>query len=162
MDSTWLETQFGDPRLNEDHNLIAFYRRAANRTLSRRNGKRDSWTDAAADSDIAFAVGCIPHHTTARLSPFPSVPFIPNPTLRGRMPWLNMYFSKGRSGCRQHTSGRVRGRVGSCPTIVVRVRFATLYCTHPVLSSPPPKSFCVRVNTSRGAECARPGFHMWY
>lgn len=52
LDSTWLDTQFGDPRLNEDYNLIAFDQRAAGRTLSRPNGKQDSWTDAA---DLAFA-----------------------------------------------------------------------------------------------------------
>ena len=52
LDSTWLDSQFGDPRLNEDFNLIAFDQRAAGRTLSRPNGKQDSWTDAA---DLAFA-----------------------------------------------------------------------------------------------------------
>jgi pimeloyl-ACP methyl ester carboxylesterase len=52
LDSTWLDSQFGDPRLNEDYNLIAFDQRAAGRTLSRPNGKQDSWTDAA---DLAFA-----------------------------------------------------------------------------------------------------------
>ncbi|KAI9467164.1 alpha/beta-hydrolase [Lactarius psammicola] len=52
LDSTWLDTQFGDPRLNEDYNLIAFDQRAAGKTLSRPNGKQDSWTDAA---DLAFA-----------------------------------------------------------------------------------------------------------
>jgi hypothetical protein len=52
LDSTWLDSQFGDPRLNEDHNLIAFDQRAAGRTLSRPNGRQDSWTDAA---DLAFA-----------------------------------------------------------------------------------------------------------
>jgi hypothetical protein len=52
LDSTWLDTQFGDPRLTQDYNLIAFDQRAAGRTLSRPNGKQDSWTDAA---DLAFA-----------------------------------------------------------------------------------------------------------
>lgn len=52
LDSTWLDMQFGDPRLNEEYNLIAFDQRAAGKTLSRPNGKRDSWTDAA---DLAFA-----------------------------------------------------------------------------------------------------------
>ncbi|KAH9002261.1 alpha/beta-hydrolase [Lactarius hatsudake] len=52
LDSTWLDTQFGDPRLNEGYNMIAFDQRAAGRTLSRPNGKQDSWTDAA---DLAFA-----------------------------------------------------------------------------------------------------------
>jgi len=52
LNSTWLDSQFGDPRLNEDYNLIAFDQRAAGRTLSRPNGKQDSWTDAA---DLAFA-----------------------------------------------------------------------------------------------------------
>lgn len=52
LDSTWLDSQFCDPRLNEDYNLIAFDQRAAGRTLSRPNGKQDSWTDAA---DLAFA-----------------------------------------------------------------------------------------------------------
>ncbi|KAH9965771.1 alpha/beta-hydrolase [Russula dissimulans] len=52
LDSTWLDAQFGDPRLNEDYNLIAFDQRAAGRTLSRPNGKQDAWTDAA---DLAFA-----------------------------------------------------------------------------------------------------------
>lgn len=52
LDSTWVDSQFRDPRLNEDYNLIAFDQRAAGRTLSRPNGKQDSWTDAA---DLAFA-----------------------------------------------------------------------------------------------------------
>ena len=52
LDSTWLDSQFCDPRLSEDYNLIAFDQRAAGRTLSRPNGKQDSWTDAA---DLAFA-----------------------------------------------------------------------------------------------------------
>ncbi len=52
LDSTWLDPQFGDPRLSRDYNLIAFDQRAAGRTLSRPNGKQDSWTDAA---DLAFA-----------------------------------------------------------------------------------------------------------
>ncbi|KAI9513248.1 alpha/beta-hydrolase [Russula earlei] len=52
LDSTWLDTQFGDPRLNGDYNLIAFDQRAAGRTLSRPNGRQDAWTDAA---DLAFA-----------------------------------------------------------------------------------------------------------
>lgn len=52
LDSTWLDMQFGDPRLNENYNLIAFDQRAAGKTLSRPNGKQDSWTDAA---DLAFA-----------------------------------------------------------------------------------------------------------
>ena len=52
LDTTWLDNQFGDPRLNCDYNLIAFDQRAAGRTLSRPNGKQDAWTDAA---DLAFA-----------------------------------------------------------------------------------------------------------
>ncbi|KAI0268106.1 alpha/beta-hydrolase [Gloeopeniophorella convolvens] len=52
LDSTWLDVQFGDPRMNEDYNLIAFDQRAAGRTLSRPNGAQDAWTDAA---DLAFA-----------------------------------------------------------------------------------------------------------
>ncbi|KAN0126704.1 Alpha/Beta hydrolase fold [Russula decolorans] len=52
LDSTWVDSQFRDPRLNEDYNLIAFDQRAAGRTLSRPNGRQDSWTDAA---DLAFA-----------------------------------------------------------------------------------------------------------
>ncbi|KAH9977632.1 alpha/beta-hydrolase [Lactifluus volemus] len=52
LDTTWLDNQFGDPRLDSDYNLIAFDQRAAGRTLSRPNGKQDAWTDAA---DLAFA-----------------------------------------------------------------------------------------------------------
>jgi pimeloyl-ACP methyl ester carboxylesterase len=52
LDSKWVDSQFCDPRLNDDYNLIAFDQRAAGRTLSRPNGKQDSWTDAA---DLAFA-----------------------------------------------------------------------------------------------------------
>jgi hypothetical protein len=70
LDSTWLDTQFGDPRLNEDYNLIAFDQRAAGRTLSRPNGKQDSWTDAA---DLAFAC-----HVRKMSPGFPSYP-IPCP-----------------------------------------------------------------------------------
>lgn len=52
LDTTWLDTQFGDPRLNADYNLIAFDQRASGQTRSRPNGKQDSWTDAG---DLAFA-----------------------------------------------------------------------------------------------------------
>jgi pimeloyl-ACP methyl ester carboxylesterase len=70
LDSTWLDSQFGDPRLNEDFNLIAFDQRAAGRTLSRPNGKQDSWTDAA---DLAFA--CHVRNECECSQPTPSPPF---------------------------------------------------------------------------------------
>ena len=46
LDSTWLDSQFGDPRLHSGYNLIAFDWRAAGKTVSRFNGKHDAWTDA--------------------------------------------------------------------------------------------------------------------
>jgi pimeloyl-ACP methyl ester carboxylesterase len=53
LDSSWLSAQFEDPRLSRNYNLIAFDARHSGQTLSRLNGKQDSWTDAA---DVAFAL----------------------------------------------------------------------------------------------------------
>ncbi|KAH9077023.1 alpha/beta-hydrolase [Lactarius deliciosus] len=64
LDSTWLDTQFGDPRLNEGYNMIAFDQRAAGRTLSRPNGKQDSWTDCSRPC-VRVHYGCRPSHIWA-------------------------------------------------------------------------------------------------
>ena len=85
LDSTWLDSQFCDPRLNEDYNLIAFDQRAAGRTLSRPNGKQDSWSDAA---DLAFAC-----HVRDVMWCISSL--------------LNLYFSR-HSGYHQRMFGRVK------------------------------------------------------
>lgn len=53
LDSAWLTAQFEDPRLSGCYNLIALDARHAGQTMSRLNGKQDSWTDAA---DLAFAL----------------------------------------------------------------------------------------------------------
>jgi hypothetical protein len=53
LDSSWLSAQFEDPRLSRNYNLIAFDARHSGQTMSRLNGKQDSWTDAA---DVAFAL----------------------------------------------------------------------------------------------------------
>ncbi|KAA1466048.1 alpha/beta-hydrolase [Dentipellis sp. KUC8613] len=52
LDSTWLDNQFDDPRINARYNLIAFDARCAGKTISRPSGKHDHWTDCA---DLAFA-----------------------------------------------------------------------------------------------------------
>ncbi|KAI0068617.1 alpha/beta-hydrolase [Artomyces pyxidatus] len=52
LDSSWLDAQFGDPRISHHYNLIAFDARAAGKTISRPNGRQDAWTDAA---DLAYA-----------------------------------------------------------------------------------------------------------
>lgn len=51
LDCTWLECQFGDPRLCDNYNLIAFDMRTVGRSKCHPNPKHDSWTDAA---DIAL------------------------------------------------------------------------------------------------------------
>lgn len=51
MDVTWLDNHFGDPRLYENYNLIAFDLRVAGRSTCRPSGRHDSWVDAA---DLAF------------------------------------------------------------------------------------------------------------
>jgi len=51
LDSTWLNNQFGDPRLSENFNLIAFDLRTSSQTTCRLSGRHDSWVDAA---DLAF------------------------------------------------------------------------------------------------------------
>ena len=100
LDSTWLDPQFGDPRFTDDYNLIAFDQRAAGRTLSRPNGKQDSWTDAA---DLAFAC----HVRVVSLLVFMEA---------------NLVALKRRCVCRPRTSGRARRRV--------RIwAFALLRCT---------------------------------
>lgn len=47
LDSTWLDNQFGDPRLGENFNLIAFDLRGCSRSKYRLSGRHDSWVDAA-------------------------------------------------------------------------------------------------------------------
>lgn len=51
LDSTWLDNQFGDPRLNTTFNLIAFDMRVCGRSTARPSGRHDSWVEAA---DLAF------------------------------------------------------------------------------------------------------------
>lgn len=51
LDTTWLDNHFGDPRLNDNYNLIAFDMRCVGRSVSRHSGKHDSWVEAA---DLAF------------------------------------------------------------------------------------------------------------
>ncbi|KAI5124806.1 hypothetical protein M0805_005438 [Coniferiporia weirii] len=62
LDSTWLTTQFEDPRLNARFNLIAFDLRSAGKSNARPSGAHDTWVDAA---DLAFAyqaLGLQPAH----------------------------------------------------------------------------------------------------
>lgn len=61
LDSTWLDSQFGDPRLDSGFNLIAFDMRVCGRSSCRPSGLHDSWVEAA---DLAFAcqVSCM--HTS--------------------------------------------------------------------------------------------------
>ncbi|KAF5357664.1 hypothetical protein D9758_007460 [Tetrapyrgos nigripes] len=51
LDSTWLCNQFGDPRLHQHYNLIAFDMRCCGSSTCRPSGKHDSWVEAA---DLAF------------------------------------------------------------------------------------------------------------
>ncbi|ETW84515.1 hypothetical protein HETIRDRAFT_312004 [Heterobasidion irregulare TC 32-1] len=52
FDSRWLHNIFGDPRLSDNYNLIAFDARYSGRSRSRPSGKLDHWVEAA---DLAFA-----------------------------------------------------------------------------------------------------------
>ncbi|KAJ2916498.1 hypothetical protein MD484_g3946, partial [Candolleomyces efflorescens] len=47
LDTTWLDSQFGDPRLYRNYNLIAFDMRTVGRSTCQPSGKHDSWVDAA-------------------------------------------------------------------------------------------------------------------
>lgn len=47
LDSSWLEHQFGDPRLDPHYNIIAFDMRTAGKSTCRNSGRHDSWVDAA-------------------------------------------------------------------------------------------------------------------
>lgn len=51
LDSSWLDNQFGDPRLNGNYNLIAFDMRVCGKSSCRPSGRHDSWVEAA---DLAF------------------------------------------------------------------------------------------------------------
>uniref|UniRef100_A0A0W0G494 Putative alpha/beta-hydrolase n=1 Tax=Moniliophthora roreri TaxID=221103 RepID=A0A0W0G494_MONRR len=51
LDSSWLDNQFGDPRLDNNFNLIAFDMRVCGKSSCRPSGRHDSWVDAA---DLAF------------------------------------------------------------------------------------------------------------
>ena len=52
LDSTWLITQFEDPRLDLNYNMIAFDIRACGQSMSRPSAVHDSWVEAA---DLARA-----------------------------------------------------------------------------------------------------------
>lgn len=65
LDSTWLECQFGDPRLCDNYNLIAFDMRTVGRSKCHPNSKHDSWVDAA---DIAL---CHQVRSTLRVGALP-------------------------------------------------------------------------------------------
>jgi pimeloyl-ACP methyl ester carboxylesterase len=47
LDCTWLDNQFGDPRLGQSFNLIAFDMRVSGRSSCRSTGRHDSWVHAA-------------------------------------------------------------------------------------------------------------------
>ncbi|KAI0260958.1 alpha/beta-hydrolase [Gloeopeniophorella convolvens] len=52
LDSSWLGNILGDPRLDDNYNMIAFDLRFSGKTWERPNGKLDCWVQAA---DLAFA-----------------------------------------------------------------------------------------------------------
>ena len=52
LDSSWLGHTLGDPRLDEDYNMIAFDLRFSGKTIERPNVRLDCWVQAA---DLAFA-----------------------------------------------------------------------------------------------------------
>lgn len=47
LDLTWLDNQFGDPRLRASYNIIAFDMRVCGRSTCRPSGRHDSWVEAA-------------------------------------------------------------------------------------------------------------------
>jgi hypothetical protein len=51
LDSTWLDSHFGDPRLNSAFNIIAFDMRVCGKSFCQPSGFHDSWVEAA---DLAF------------------------------------------------------------------------------------------------------------
>ncbi|CAA7259482.1 unnamed protein product [Cyclocybe aegerita] len=51
LDSTWLDLQLGDSRLNKHYNIIAFDMRCSGKSHCRPSGRHDSWVDCA---DLAF------------------------------------------------------------------------------------------------------------
>ncbi|KAF7978309.1 hypothetical protein HWV62_913 [Athelia sp. TMB] len=52
LDSSWLASQFDDPRLDDHYNLIAFDLRVCGQSKCKPSDVHDSWVDAA---DLAFA-----------------------------------------------------------------------------------------------------------
>jgi hypothetical protein len=51
LDSSWLQAQFGDPRLNAEFNLVATDMRVCGKSMARPSGMHDNWVEAA---DLAF------------------------------------------------------------------------------------------------------------
>lgn len=47
LDSTWLQHQFGDPRITSNYNVIAFDMRVCGKSSARPTPRHDSWVDAA-------------------------------------------------------------------------------------------------------------------
>ena len=56
LDSSWLDSQFNDPRLNSAFNMIAIDMRVCGKSSARPSGLHDSWVDAA-DLAFVFQVG---------------------------------------------------------------------------------------------------------
>ncbi|TFY78101.1 hypothetical protein EWM64_g5912 [Hericium alpestre] len=65
LDSTWLDAQFDDPRINNRFNIIAFDARCAGKTVSRPNGRHDHWTDCADLAQAILALWLPPAHLWA-------------------------------------------------------------------------------------------------
>jgi pimeloyl-ACP methyl ester carboxylesterase len=51
FDTQWLDYHWGDPRLYQNFNLIAFDMRCSGRTVCRPNPRHDTWVEAA---DVAL------------------------------------------------------------------------------------------------------------
>ncbi|KDR83489.1 hypothetical protein GALMADRAFT_235659 [Galerina marginata CBS 339.88] len=51
LDSTWVDSQMGDSRFDNNYNIIALDMRSCGKSVCRPNGRHDSWVDAA---DLAF------------------------------------------------------------------------------------------------------------
>lgn len=88
LDSTWLDLQMGDIRLNAQFNLITFDMRSAGQSTCRPSGRHDNWVDAA---DLAF---CFQVLILFFLFPCSPVTFVPFATASASS--TEPYFSAGR------------------------------------------------------------------
>lgn len=65
LDLQWIDNHWGDPRIYQNCNLIAFDMRCSGRSVSRPSARHDNWVEAA-DIALCHMVSCVVSSETVR------------------------------------------------------------------------------------------------